>query len=201
LFHRHNDTLRDRQGNALNGDELEQLAGRRKIRGLIVSTKPSADDPTRSIVGVSVRLQGGKTVEFSEAVAKLYQPEPGSADAQQIAEVREAQQVRHPGHIPKIQLPISLGSSVPVRYSAGRLEIDGDALRRKALEDYIERESGPASAPSPAAPRAVAGPPWEVPSTCPTCGAPVDQATSSRSRDPRCLFCREPLPVQPLARP
>lgn len=47
---------------------------------------------------------------------------------------------------------------------------------------------------------AITGPPWVVPATCPTCGAPVDQATMAMQPTPKCAHCEPPLPVQPRAR-
>jgi hypothetical protein len=36
--------------------------------------------------------------------------------------------------------------------------------------------------------------------TCPTCGAPVDQASAAMDLAPHCAFCHQPLPAQPRAR-
>ena len=47
---------------------------------------------------------------------------------------------------------------------------------------------------------AVTGPPWVVPATCPTCGAPVDQAKMAMEPAPKCAHCGQPLPAQPRAR-
>jgi hypothetical protein len=76
--------------------------------------------------------------------------------------------------------------------------IDVPALQKRALHDYIQREQQP-KGQSPAPQGARTGPPWAVPAHCPNCGAPVDQATASRDRDPRCQFCHEPIPVAPLS--
>lgn len=44
-----------------------------------------------------------------------------------------------------------------------------------------------------------AGPPrWVVPVQCPNCGARIDQALEASAAEPRCSFCHEPLPVQPI---
>jgi len=39
---------------------------------------------------------------------------------------------------------------------------------------------------------------WQVPTHCPNCGAPADQAKASQDRDPHCEFCHQPVPVTPL---
>jgi hypothetical protein len=114
--------------------------------------------------------------------------------------VRGAEQLRHPDRIPKIQLPISAGERVPLRYDAadrGMIVIDVPALRKRALHDYLQREQRP-KGQSPAGQGAGFGPPWVVPAQCPNCGAPADQAKASRDRDPLCLFCHQPLPVTPV---
>ena len=171
------------------------------IRGMVVHSESSAADRRMSQVRLSVRFKDGQTVEFSEELANLYQPAPGSPEAQRLAEVRGAEQLRHPDRIPKIQLPLSVGERVPVRYDAAdlsRIVIDVPALQQRALHDYIEREQRPKGQPT-ARPAVAAGPPWTVPTHCPNCGAPVDQARASRDADPRCPFCVQPLPVTPLS--
>lgn len=55
------------------------------IQGLVMHNEPSAADP------------------------HIYQPAPGSPEAQRLAEVRGAQQLRHADRIPKLQLPLSAG--------------------------------------------------------------------------------------------
>ena len=148
----------------------------------------------------SVEFKDGQRAEFSEELASLYQPAPGSPEARRLAEVRGAEQLRHPDRIPKIQLPLFLGERVPVRYDAAdrsRILVDLPALRKRALHDYIKREQQQKE-PSPARQGAEAGPPWVVPARCPNCGAPVDQARASRDRDPACPFCHQPIPVSPL---
>ena len=185
----------------LTGDERERLlregvAG----QGMVLHCEPSAADRGISQVRVSVRLKDSRTAEFTEELASLYQPAPGSAEAQRLAEIRGAQQLRHPDRIPKIQLPLSAGERVPVRYDAADLSkivIDVPALRKRALHDYLQREQRQKEQP-PARPGAKAGPPWAVPAHCPNCGAPVDQALASMDRDPRCQFCHQPVPVEPL---
>jgi len=53
--------------------------------------------------------------------------------------------------------------------------------------------------PDPTAPGAVGPPLWiDLPAECPTCGAAVDQASACRAADPRCPFCRGPLPCRPI---
>jgi hypothetical protein len=146
-----------------------------------------------------VGFKDGETVEFSEELANLYQPAPESPEARRIAEARGAEQLRHPDRVPKLQLPLFLGERVPVRYDAAnrsRIVIDVPALQKRALHDYVQRLQKPKGQPT-AAPGAGTGPPWAVPTHCPNCGAPVDQARASRDRDPLCGFCHEPIPVRP----
>jgi len=169
--------------------------------GMVVRTEPSAADSRISQVRVSVRFKDGDTVEFGEELANLYQPAAGSPEARRLAEVREAEQLRHPGRIPKIQLPLSVGERVPVRYDAAdrsKIVIDVPTLQKRALHEYIQREQKP-KAESTARPGSGFGPPWVVPAHCPNCGAPVDQATASRDRDPHCEFCHQPVPVKPVS--
>jgi hypothetical protein len=169
------------------------------IQGMVMHNEPSAADPRISQVRISVRFKDDQAVEFSEELANLYQPAPGSPEARRLAEVREAGQLRHPDRIPKIQLPLSAGERVPVRYDAAdrsKLALDLPALQKRALHDYIQREQRPKAQP-PAGPGARSGPPWTVPAHCPNCGAPVDQAKASRDPDPQCQFCHQPVPVSP----
>ena len=62
-------------------------------------------------------------------------------------------------------------------------------VQRKGLQDYIDRTTKPAqpkATPGTAPPPpAAAGPPWEVPAECPSCGAPVDQAVASKDAQDR----------------
>ncbi len=170
------------------------------IQGMVVHSESSAADRRISQVRLSVRFKDGQTVEFSEELANLYQPAPGSPEAQHLAEVRGAEQLRHPDRIPKIQLPLSVGERVSVRYDAAdrsKIVIDVPALQKHALHDYIQREQQP-KGQSPARSGAGTGPPWAVPAHCPNCGAPVDQARASQDRDPVCTFCHQPIPVRPV---
>jgi len=144
-------------------------------------------------------FKDGQEIEFSEELANLYQLAAGSAEAQRLAEVRGAEQLRHPDRIPKIQLPLSVGERVPIRYDTAhrsKIVIDVPAMQKRALHDYIQREQKPKQQPARAG--AETGPPWVVPTHCPNCGAPVDQARASADLDPICGFCRQPLPVSPL---
>jgi hypothetical protein len=176
------------------------------VQGTVMHNEPSPADRQRSQVRVNVRFKDGQALEFIEELGSLYQPTPGSPEAQQLAEVRA--NLRHPDRVPKIQLPLSAGERVPVRYDAayrGKLVIDLPALQKRALHDYIEREQKPHEetqaepARTQAEPARVrSGPPWVVPTHCPNCGAPVDQAKASRDRDPMCRFCSQPIPVSPV---
>ena len=171
-------------------------------QGMVMRNEPSAADPRISQVRISVRFKDGESAELSQELANLYQPAPGSPEARRLAEVREAGQLRHPDRIPKIQLPLSAGERVPVRYDAAdrsKLVLDLPALQKRALNDYIKREQKLNGQPS-ARPGARTGPPWAVPAHCPNCGAPVDQARASRDRDPICGFCQQPIPVTPAGR-
>ena len=175
------------------------------IQGMAMHNEPSPADRQRSQVRVQVRFKDGQALEFTEEVASLYQPAPGTPEAQRLAEVRA--NLRHPDRVPKIQLPLSAGERLPVRYDAtnrSKAVIDVPALQKRALHDYIEREQKPheetpheETQAEPA--RVRSGPPWVVPTHCPNCGAPVDQAKASRDRDPMCRFCSQPIPVSPVS--
>ena len=188
--------------------EAEREAEREKllsegatIQGMVMHNEPSAADRRISQVRISVRFKDGQTVEFSEELANLYQPAPGSPEAKRLAEVREAEQFRHPDRIPKITLPLSVGARVPVRYDAAdrtKIVIDVPALQKRALHDYIQREKEN-KGQQPARRGTETGPPWIVPTHCPNCGAPVDQARASRDSEPLCQFCRQPIPVRPMS--
>jgi hypothetical protein len=180
-------------------DRERLLAEGATAQGVVMDNQPADADRRVSRVRVQVSFKDGQLVEFSEELAALYQPEPGSPEARRLAEVRGAEQLRHPDRIPKIQLPLFGGERVPVRYAAAdrnRVVIDVPALHKRALHDYIKREQQPKEQAA-ARPGAGAGPPWVVPTHCPNCGAPVDQAQASRDRDPHCEFCHQPVPVTP----
>ena len=165
------------------------------IQGMVMRNEPSATDPRISQVRIAVRFKDDQAVEFTEELANLYQPPPGSQEARRLAEVRQAQRLRHADRIPKIQLPLSDGERVPVRYDAAdrnRMVLDVPALRKRAVHDYIQREQRPKAQPP-----SRTGPPWTVPAHCPNCGAPVDRARASRDPDPLCQFCHQPVPVEP----
>jgi hypothetical protein len=170
-------------------------------RGMVMHSELSAADRSRSQVRVEVSFKDGQTVQFDQELANPYQPAPGTQEARRLAEVRGAEQLRHPDRIPKIQLLLSDGARIPVRYDAAnraRLLIDVPDLQQRALHDYIEREQRPKGQPT-ARKDVAAGPPWAVPTHCPNCGAPVDQARASLDADPRCPFCVQPIPVTPLS--
>ena len=190
-----------REKQMTDGEREKLLSEGAVIQGMVVHSESSVADRRISQVRLSVRFKDGQTVEFSEELANLYQPAPGSPEAQRLAEVRGAEQLRHPDRIPKIQLPLSVGERVTVRYDAAdrsRIVIDVPALQKRALHDYVQREQKPKGQPS-ARQGAGTGLLWVVPAHCPNCGAPVDQAKASRDRDPLCQFCRQPIPVQPLS--
>jgi hypothetical protein len=195
LLHHHG------QERALTEPEREKLISTgAAVQGIVMHCEPSAADRAISRVRVSVSFKDGQTSEFTEELASLYQPAPGSPQAQRLAEARGAAQLRHPDRIPKIQLPLSAGERVPVRYDPAdrkKIVIDVPALRTRALNDYLQREQRQKEQPADRR-GAGAGPPWVVPAHCPNCGAPVDQALASRDRDPRCQFCHQPVPVTPL---
>jgi len=170
------------------------------FQGMVVHSESSAADRRMSQVRVSVRFKDDQPVEFSEELANLYQPAPDSPEARRLAEVRGAEQLRHPGRIPKIQLPLSVGARVPVRYDAAnrsRIVIDVPELQKRALHDYIQREQQQKGQPA-TRPGAGTGQPWTVSAHCLNCGAPVDQARASQDPDPLCQFCHQPIPVTPL---
>jgi hypothetical protein len=188
----------------LSETEREKLVSEgATAQGMVVQSELSATDRRMTQVRVSVRFKDGQTSEFSEELANLYQPAPGSQEAQHLAEVRGAEQLRHPDRIPKIQLPLSDGAKLPVRYDdadRSKIVIDIPALQKRALHDYIQREQQP-KGQSAVRPAARSGPPWTVPTHCLNCGAPVDQAKASQDPDPMCPFCQQPIPVTPLRLP
>ena len=195
LFHHHG------HERPLTEAEREKLvADGATTQGMVVHSETSPADRRMSQVRVSVRFKDDQTVEFSEELANLYQPAPDSDEARRLAEVRGAEQLRHPDRIPKIQLPLSDGARVPVRYDAAdrsKAVIDVPALQKRALHDYIQREQQQRAQPANR-PAARTGPPWSVPTHCLNCGAPVDQAKASQDPDPMCQFCQQPIPVTPL---
>jgi hypothetical protein len=199
LFHHHaHDHGHDRP--LTEAERAKLLSEGAAVQGIVMGNEPAADDRRTSRVRVSVEFKDGQRAEFHEELASLYQPAPGSPEARRLAEVRGAEQLRHPDRIPKIQLPLFDGERVPVRYDAAdrsKIVIDVPALQKRALHDYIKREQKPREQ-SPARQGAGIGPPWVVPAHCPNCGAPVDQAKASQDRDPHCLFCHQPVPVTPL---
>jgi hypothetical protein len=174
----------------------------RKLHGIVTGVEPSGKGTGTVIVRVRAHLPDGSDAQFSEEVANLYQPASGTPEAERLVAVREEMGVGHPGRIPKIQLPVWAGSRVPVRSHREKLSLDLAAVQRQALDDYVARARRPPDTTPAAAsisPTKPLGPPWQVPSECPGCGAPVDQAIASQAADPSCPFCREPIPVQPIA--
>jgi len=181
-------------------ERAELLSEGAATQGVVMQSESLANERQISHVRLSVDFKDGQLVEFSEQLANLYQPAPGSPEARRLAEVRGAEQLRHPDRIPKIQLPLSVGERVPVRYDTAdrsRIVVDVPALHKRALHDYLQQEQKP-KGQSPARQGAGIGPPWAVPAHCPNCGAPVDQAKASRDHDPLCEFCRQPVPVSPV---
>jgi hypothetical protein len=103
----------------LTGADREKLITEGStVQGLVMHSELSADDRRISRLRIDVRFKDGQSVELSEELANLYQPAPGTPEAQRLAEVRNAEQLRHPDRIPKIQLEVSDGSRIPVRYDA-----------------------------------------------------------------------------------
>jgi hypothetical protein len=78
------------------------------IQGMVMHNELSAADPRISVVRVTVRFKDDQRVEFSEELANLYQPEPGSPEARRLAEVREARQ--RPKAQPATQPPARPGA-------------------------------------------------------------------------------------------
>ena len=196
MLHHHHEHERQ----LTEADREKLVAEGAAIQGMVLHSELTADDRRRSQIRVEVRFKDGEAVQFTEELANLYQPAAGTPEAQRLAEVRNAEQLRHADRVPKIQLEVSDGARIPVRYDAAdrsRLVVDVPALQRRALNDYIQSEQKPKEQ-KPAARGVVAGPPWVVPAHCPNCGAPVDQARASRAADPFCQFCRQPIPVTPL---
>jgi hypothetical protein len=169
------------------------------VDGIVLHSELSAADRLISQVRVEVWFKDGQKADFTEEVANQYQPVAGSPEAQRLAEARQAEQFRHADRIPKIQIPLSDGERVPVRYdpaNRSKLVLDVPAMQKRAMLDYIKREQRPKQPKNAHAVRT--GPPWVVPAHCPNCGAPVDQAKASRDPDPFCRFCTQPIPVTPL---
>jgi hypothetical protein len=195
LFHHHE------HENQMTAAEREGLlSAGAATQAMVVRSESSPTDRLMSQVRLTVDFKDGQTIEFSEELASLYQPASGSPEARRLAEAREAEQLRHPDRIPKIQLPLFAGERVPVRYDAAdrsKIVVDVPALQKRALHDFIQREKQQKGQP-PARQGAGTGPPWHVPTHCPNCGAPVDQAKASQDRDPRCEFCHQPVPVTPV---
>ena len=42
-------------------------------------------------------------------------------------------------------------------------------------------------------------PRWIVPAACPECGARVDQSRASMAKHPKCAYCAQPLPCEPVS--
>jgi len=60
------------------------------IQGIVMGNESADADRRVSRVRVNVSFKDGQTVEFSEELANLYQPVPGSPEARRLAEVRGA---------------------------------------------------------------------------------------------------------------
>jgi len=202
LFHHHHEREHDKP---LTEAEREKLISEgATTQGMVMHKEPSPADGQKSQVRLVVRFKDDQAVEFIEELDNLYQPAPGSPEAERLTEMRKTLQINHPERIPKIQLPLSTGERVPVRYDAANrnnLVVDVPALRKQALRDYIKHEQRQQEQKEqqPTPPGARTGPPWVVPTHCPNCGAPVDQAKASRDPDPMCRFCSEPIPVSPVS--
>lgn len=138
---RHHD--HDRQ---LTGADRERLITEgATVQGLLMHSEPSADDRRISRLRIDVRFKDGQSVEFSEELANLDQPAPGTPEAQRLAEVRNAEQLRHPDRVPKIQLEVSDGARIPVRYDAAdrtRLVVDVPRCRSaRSMTTFSARRS------------------------------------------------------------
>ena len=165
--------------------------------GMVQACEVLPSDRSISRIRVEIRYKTDRTVVITEEIPNVYQPDADSPEAKRLTEMREAQQLRHAGKIPKIQLEISVGARVPVCLDPehrNRPIVDQAALHKKGLDNYIKDQTRPKQ---DAPVKVRSGPPWSVPANCPTCGAPVDQAVASRADDPRCEFCHEPIPVTP----
>ncbi len=189
---RHN---RDEANRSLSDSErAELISSGKQARGMVARITPCEGAPGRSTIEVQVDI-GGQPHRFEEEVDDLYQPESGTPDADRLAGARQSS--RHPGRVPKAQMPISAGSKVPVRFDpedARLITVDLPALRKLAVDWFVEQQRAAGRAATvPSRP----GPPWEVPDHCPNCGAPLDQARASVDPDPHCGFCHEPVPVEP----
>lgn len=180
-------------------EELRELTGAHgAVEGMVTRCEPVESDHSKSRIRVQIMLKAGGTTHFDMELPSLYQAEAGSPEAARIAEVRAAEQVKHPGKIPKLQLEISEGARVPVLVdtaNGNRLTVDVAALQRKAVKEFVAQEER--SMARKAATAKPTGPPWDVPEKCPNCGARVDQATASLEHDPKCFYCGEPVPVRP----
>jgi len=171
-------------------------------RAMVLSNDPVTTDPGRSLVRIQLQSHDGSMSEFSQEVASLCQPPPDSPEGQQLLEWRASQHLKHADRMPKIQLPLFAGCVVPLCFdpaNPGRLLIDEPALQHQAVHDYLHdqrsQQARQARQAAERAPKALAGPPWNLPVECPNCGARVDQAVATNQADPRCGFCHEPLPV------
>lgn len=99
MFHHHG---HETQLSPAEREEL--LRDGTSVQGLVVHSE-SAADPRISQVRVSVRFKDGQTVEFSEELADLWQPEAGSPEALRLAETRAAEQLRLRDYIQREQEP------------------------------------------------------------------------------------------------
>jgi hypothetical protein len=89
-------------------------------QGMAVCSEAAAGDHRLSQVRLSVSFKDGKTVqfsgetvEFSEELANLYQPTPGSPEARRLAEVREPRSCATRTGYPRSSFPCPSASGCP----------------------------------------------------------------------------------------
>jgi hypothetical protein len=103
----------------------------------------------------------------------------------------------HPGDLVRVTYdPKNHKTEIQIE---GDLRYDPKLIRANEKQQRATtKEALLSGAPLPSAP-AIADDPyenprWQVPATCPECGARVDQSTESMADHPTCLYCAKPLP-------
>ena len=79
------------------------------VQGTVMGNEPCAADHQVSRVRVCVTFKDGQTVEFSEELASLYQPAPGSPEARRLAEARGLNSSATRTGYPRSSFPCSPG--------------------------------------------------------------------------------------------